>query len=161
MSKSIHEAMKEVIAETATMSDSELNAKFQAAKEGVVGRAITEGREFLSDQVESKTQRTIEVLGFAFEATIIKGIFSGELCFESSVKEFPDLVDYGDTEEESLGLIKDSIVTTLTIDCIGVDNKKHVCLPSSDKCLCGVTVRRKSLYNKQGARLFSCYECCY
>jgi hypothetical protein len=46
------------------------------------------------------------------------------------------------------------------IECIGVDNKRHVCLSDSDTCKCGVKVKRKKL-RKNDYKLFSCYACIY
>ena len=48
----------------------------------------------------------------------------------------------------------------LYVDCIGVDNKQHVCEPHKDECKCGVKVKRKKLI-RDDWRLFSCYECTY
>ncbi|AFN39240.1 hypothetical protein F485_gp142 [Aeromonas phage CC2] len=48
------------------------------------------------------------------------------------------------------------------IRCIGVDNKKHRCLPWEDNCLCGVRVKIKNPNEKQESKYeFSCYECTY
>ena len=46
------------------------------------------------------------------------------------------------------------------IDCIGVDNKKHICQPHSVLCACGVPIKRKSLGTLDHKK-FSCYECTY
>jgi len=46
------------------------------------------------------------------------------------------------------------------IECIGVDNKQHICEPSKSTCQCGVAVKRKKLL-KYDYRLLSCYECTY
>lgn len=46
------------------------------------------------------------------------------------------------------------------IECIGVDNKQHVCQSSGDVCKCGVTVKRKKLL-RDDHKLLSCYECTY
>lgn len=47
------------------------------------------------------------------------------------------------------------------IDCVGVDNKVHVCLPEADTCKCGVPVKRKKLLRDDLTKLFSCYSCTY
>jgi len=46
------------------------------------------------------------------------------------------------------------------IECIGVDQKRHVCLVDSDTCLCGVLVLRKKIMRDDYKR-FSCYPCTY
>jgi len=46
------------------------------------------------------------------------------------------------------------------IDCIGEDNKKHICYPWEDKCYCGVKILRKKLL-RDDWKLFSCWECTY
>ena len=46
------------------------------------------------------------------------------------------------------------------IDCVGVDNLQHVCLPWENVCRCGIKVKRKKLL-KNDYRLLSCYECTY
>jgi hypothetical protein len=51
-------------------------------------------------------------------------------------------------------------VDRVYIECIGVDNKQHVCLPESDKCKCGVAVQRKKPL-RDDWKLFSCWECTY
>lgn len=47
------------------------------------------------------------------------------------------------------------------INCIGVDEKIHVCEPHSDICKCGVKVRTKKLSLYENVSRFSCYECTY
>ena len=47
-----------------------------------------------------------------------------------------------------------------TIECIGVDDKRHVCLPEAETCKCGVAIKRKKLL-KHDYKLFSCYPCTY
>ncbi len=46
------------------------------------------------------------------------------------------------------------------INCIGIDNLRHVCLPESDICKCGVKVKRKKMLRDDWQR-YCCYECCY
>jgi len=46
------------------------------------------------------------------------------------------------------------------IQCIGVDNKLHICKPDEDICKCGVKVKSKKLLSKDCER-YSCYECTY
>ena len=46
------------------------------------------------------------------------------------------------------------------IECVGVDDRRHVCLPESDVCECGVKVKRKKLLTNDW-RLFACYPCTY
>ena len=45
------------------------------------------------------------------------------------------------------------------VDCIGVDNKLHVCQPHLDTCKCGMKVKRKKLVLKDWDKYCSCYEC--
>jgi len=46
------------------------------------------------------------------------------------------------------------------IECIGVDERLHVCEPDKDVCKCGVKVKSKKIFSKDYER-FSCYECTY
>ena len=46
------------------------------------------------------------------------------------------------------------------IDCIGVDELHHVCLPESDVCKCGVKVKRKKMLRDDWQK-FCCYQCTY
>lgn len=48
----------------------------------------------------------------------------------------------------------------LYVDCIGADNKQHVCEPHKDVCKCGMEVKRKKIL-RDDWKLFSCYECTY
>lgn len=48
----------------------------------------------------------------------------------------------------------------MTITCIGIDRKQHICDPESKFCKCGVLVLRKKLL-KDDHNLFSCYECTF
>lgn len=54
----------------------------------------------------------------------------------------------------------DNEETDIYIDCIGVDNKRHICFPHSVLCKCGIPIKRKSIW-KNDYKLFSCYECTY
>lgn len=45
-------------------------------------------------------------------------------------------------------------------DCIGADNKKHICKSHEKETLCGIAIKRKILL-KNDYILFSCYECTY
>lgn len=47
------------------------------------------------------------------------------------------------------------------IDCIGFDNKIHVCEPHKDVCKCGIKVKRKKLLKNDFVLLYSCYACTY
>lgn len=47
------------------------------------------------------------------------------------------------------------------INCIGVDDKLHVCLPWEDKCKCGITVKNKEVKSQDWTTKYSCYECTY
>ena len=47
------------------------------------------------------------------------------------------------------------------INCIGVDDKLHCCLPWEDKCQCGVKVKSKIVGFHDWVKKFSCYECDY
>ncbi|WP_294030805.1 type II toxin-antitoxin system HicB family antitoxin [Thiolapillus sp.] len=51
----------------------------------------------------------------AYNITVRRGDFEGELCFEARVKELPDLAEYGDTFEEAYQLAIDAIETTAEI----------------------------------------------
>ncbi|QQG33872.1 hypothetical protein ZPAH1_orf00110 [Aeromonas phage ZPAH1] len=58
-------------------------------------------------------------------------------------------------------MTKEEIENNL-IRCIGVDNKKHRCLPWEDTCLCGVPIKIKNPDQRQESKyMFSCYECTY
>lgn len=46
------------------------------------------------------------------------------------------------------------------IDCIGVDEKIHVCEPDKDVCKCGVKIKTKKIHKNDYLR-YSCYECTY
>lgn len=48
----------------------------------------------------------------------------------------------------------------ILIECIGVDNKKHICDPESQTAKCGTLIKRKKLL-RDDCKLFSCYECTY
>ena len=47
------------------------------------------------------------------------------------------------------------------INCIGIDNKIHVCEPDKDVCKCGVKVKRKKILKNDYLLYFWCYECGY
>ena len=49
---------------------------------------------------------------------------------------------------------------TVFIDCIGADEKKHLCEPDKDICKCGVRVKTKKIGSQDYKRL-SCYECSF
>jgi predicted HicB family RNase H-like nuclease len=51
----------------------------------------------------------------AYNITVRRGDFEGEMCFEARVKELPDLAEYGDTFEEAYQLAIDAIETTAEI----------------------------------------------
>ena len=46
-----------------------------------------------------------------YNISIEKGIFEGEKCWKAEVKQIPDLIDFGDTWDETLDLMIDSIQT--------------------------------------------------
>ena len=51
---------------------------------------------------------------------------------------------------------------TIYIDCMGVDNKRHICEPHSDHCFCGVKVKTKKDFDVRNSKiLYSCYVCTY
>ena len=51
---------------------------------------------------------------------------------------------------------------TNTLPCIGVDNKKHICISWENVCLCGVKVLHKNPSIELSSKYyFSCYECTY
>lgn len=47
------------------------------------------------------------------------------------------------------------------INCLGVDDKLHVCRPHEDKTFCGVGIVRKKLLKDDFSMYYSCYECTY
>jgi hypothetical protein len=47
------------------------------------------------------------------------------------------------------------------IDCVGIDNKLHVCKPYESKTKCGIPIKKKKLIIKDRVGLYSCYECTY
>ena len=51
----------------------------------------------------------------AYNITVRKGSFDGEVCFEARVRELPDLREYGDTHGEAYELALDAIETTAKI----------------------------------------------
>ncbi len=48
----------------------------------------------------------------AYGVTIRRDTFEGETLYEARVREFPDLVTYGDSHEEAYALMLDAIETT-------------------------------------------------
>ena len=48
---------------------------------------------------------------FAYNITVRKGEFEGDVLFEARVKELPDLVEYGDSADEAYDLAVDAIAT--------------------------------------------------
>lgn len=48
----------------------------------------------------------------------------------------------------------------LFVDCVGVDNRQHVCEPHKEKTKCGIKIKRKKLL-RDDWMLFNCYECTY
>ena len=51
----------------------------------------------------------------AYNITIRRGLFEGEMLFEARIKELPDLVEYGETHEDAYLLAIDAIETTADI----------------------------------------------
>ena len=51
----------------------------------------------------------------AYNITVRKGSFDGEVCFEARVRELPDLREYGDTHGEAYERALDAIETTAKI----------------------------------------------
>ncbi len=51
----------------------------------------------------------------AYNITVRRGEFEGEILYEARVKELPDLVEYGETYQEAYGLALDAIETTATV----------------------------------------------
>jgi len=47
------------------------------------------------------------------------------------------------------------------INCVGVDDKLHVCLPWDDKTFCGEKIKNKKVKPEDFLLRFSCYECTY
>jgi len=50
---------------------------------------------------------------------------------------------------------------TYEINCIGVDEKLHMCLPWQDITLCGMRVKIKTVKDFDWANRVSCYECTF
>jgi hypothetical protein len=48
-----------------------------------------------------------------------------------------------------------------TIPCIGVDRKKHLCVPHGEETVCGVKVLKKNPSQRELEGVFSCYQCTY
>ena len=46
-----------------------------------------------------------------------------------------------------------------TLDCIGVDERIHHCIPWEDHALCGVEVKRKSVVDSDWSSKFNCWNC--
>ena len=51
----------------------------------------------------------------AYNITIRKGDFDGEVYFEARVKELPDLTEYADSHDEAYQLVVDAIETTAEV----------------------------------------------
>ncbi len=51
----------------------------------------------------------------AYNITVRRSKFEGEVCFEARVRELPDLAEYGDTFEETYALAIDAIETTAEV----------------------------------------------
>jgi len=47
------------------------------------------------------------------------------------------------------------------IDCVGVDNKIHVCTSWESKTKCGIKIKKKTVNEVDIKNHFSCYECTY
>lgn len=61
-----------------------------------------------------------------------------------------------------MGNVMEESQKTIYIDCIGVDNKRHICEPHSDYCFCGIKVKTKKDSDVRNSKiLYSCYECTY
>src|SRR5680860_198688 len=52
---------------------------------------------------------------YAYNITIRRDTFEGEVLFEARVKELPDLTEYGESYEEAYNLAVDTIETTAEI----------------------------------------------
>lgn len=50
--------------------------------------------------------------------------------------------------------------TEVLIDCVGVDNKLHVCYVHSNICKCSIKVKTKKI-GKTDYQKYSCYECTF
>jgi hypothetical protein len=55
----------------------------------------------------------------------------------------------------------DDIAEQNQLDCIGVDNKLHICTSWESKTNCGIEVKQKNVSPKDRVTYFSCYECTY
>jgi len=51
----------------------------------------------------------------AYNITVRRGEFEDEILYEARVKELPDLVEYGETFEETYSLVLDAIETTAMV----------------------------------------------
>lgn len=45
------------------------------------------------------------------------------------------------------------------IECIGVDEKRHLCVPWENKTICGIPIKHKSVTDSEVIKLFCCAEC--
>jgi len=52
---------------------------------------------------------------YAYNITVRRAMFEGEVCFEARVKELPNLIEYADTADEAYALAVDGIETTAEI----------------------------------------------
>jgi hypothetical protein len=47
------------------------------------------------------------------------------------------------------------------IDCIGIDNKIHICKPHETKTYCGIKIIYKGIKRNDFINRYSCYQCSY
>jgi len=76
---------------------------------------------------------------------------------EKLIKETEEMTQEAFDEKDSKTDYSD---IEMYIDCIGIDELHHVCLPESDVCKCGVKVKRKKMLRDDWKK-YCCYECTY
>jgi len=47
------------------------------------------------------------------------------------------------------------------INCVGIDDKLHICFPWEGKAVCGVKVKTKGVKEPDFVKKYWCYECSY
>lgn len=57
----------------------------------------------------------MKIAADGYNISVRRGCFDGEMLFEARVKEFPDLVEYGESFVEAYQLAIDAIETTATV----------------------------------------------
>jgi len=60
-------------------------------------------------------KKTIEIAGRTFTIQLKFGCYEGELCWEATTVDYPDLAEYADSHDEAIELIVSAIETTLAL----------------------------------------------